>query len=83
MKKVTHSRRASWAARRACRMAALIAAAGIIAAPASAGPKKPYASPYTRAAVAQHARAAHASSGNAPTAMQAAGRPRTHAPAKR
>jgi hypothetical protein len=45
---------------------------------------KSYVSPYTRAAVAQHARAAHISTGSAPTAMQAAGKPsRAHAPAKR
>jgi hypothetical protein len=47
-------------------------------------PAKPYVSPYTRAAMAQHSRAAHLSTGSAPTAMQAAGKPsRTHAPAKR
>jgi hypothetical protein len=47
-------------------------------------PAKPYVSPYTRAAMAQHSRAAHPSTGSAPTAMQAAGKPsRAHAPAKR
>jgi hypothetical protein len=47
-------------------------------------PAKPYLSPYTQAAMAQHSRAAHLSTGSAPTAMQAAGKPsRAHAPAKR
>jgi hypothetical protein len=47
-------------------------------------PAKPHVSPYTRAAMAQHAREAHPSTGSAPTAMQAAGKPsRAHAPAKR
>ena len=47
-------------------------------------PAKPYVSPYTRAAMAQHTRAAPLSTGSAPTAMQAAGKPsRHHAPAKR
>ncbi|MEP6883300.1 MAG: hypothetical protein ABJC66_00995 [Gammaproteobacteria bacterium] len=45
---------------------------------------KPYVSPYTRAAMAQHTGAAHVMTGSAPTAMQAAGKhSRAHAPAKR
>jgi hypothetical protein len=44
-------------------------------------PAKPYVSPYTRAAMAHHTSAAHVTTGSAPTAVQAAGRPsRRHAP---
>jgi hypothetical protein len=47
-------------------------------------PAKKFVSPYTRAAMSQHARGAHPSTGSAPTAMQAVGKPsRAHAPAKR
>jgi hypothetical protein len=89
MERVNHVRCASLTALRACAVAAAMIAASVIAMPAAAESTTPpvvkkFVSPYTRAAMAQHAREAHPSTGSAPNAMQAVGKPsRAHAPAKR
>lgn len=90
MKEMNQRRSAGWIALRACALVVVTAASVIVMAASAESatlpvqPAKSYASPYTRAAMAQHARAANLSTGRAPTAMQAAGKPaRAHAAAKR